>query len=219
MVLVYAHRSPPPTTRPKGAAADEIWFNIPVTNSGHHDYQDDGVAGQVTRENIATTTEADDANILGIDPDFAKSWYSIQLSSALSTVTDAVVIDGTTQAGYTDSSIIELDGSMAGTELPTGSLPSNTVSAAVSLALSNPSRSRFDFDVILSCKTHRTRIGQALFRSGNNVRRLDEGSVLRTTGLSVGDALAVDAVSQADRDPRPLFAPSSAIRVRPHLQS
>jgi hypothetical protein len=34
------------------------------------------VAGQVTLGTIAATTEADDANILGIDLDFAKSWYS-----------------------------------------------------------------------------------------------------------------------------------------------
>ena len=36
------------------------------------------------------------------------------LSSGLPSITDAVVIDGTTDADYTDAPIIELDGTSAG---------------------------------------------------------------------------------------------------------
>ncbi len=60
------------------ATPDEIRFNLGPHDTGHVFYADDGVVGQVTTTNIATTTEADDAAIIGIDPDFDRSWWSIQ---------------------------------------------------------------------------------------------------------------------------------------------
>ncbi len=96
------------------AGADEITFAIGADDARHFYYQDDGIAGQVSASNIQTTTEIDDANIGDIDPDFAKSWYSIDLKSGLPGITDTVTIDGTTQSGYDDSPIIEIDGTNAG---------------------------------------------------------------------------------------------------------
>ncbi|MGB6041927.1 MAG: Ig-like domain-containing protein, partial [Pirellulales bacterium] len=93
---------------------DTIEFNIAVNDSGHFYYSDDGVANQVSTGFIANTTAANDGLIVDIDPDFAKSWYSIAPSAALPDITDAIIIDGTTQPGYTDSPIIELNGSGAG---------------------------------------------------------------------------------------------------------
>ncbi|MBD3558879.1 PD40 domain-containing protein, partial [Planktothrix sp. FACHB-1355] len=43
--------------------------------------------------------------------------FTIRPTSALPTITDPVVIDGTTQRGFADKPIIELDGSSAGTNL------------------------------------------------------------------------------------------------------
>ena len=96
------------------AGTDTIQFNIGAADAGHYYYTDDGVAGQVTLGNRAATTAANDGLLVNPDADYAKSWWSIALSSALPDITDAVVIDGSTQTGFTDSPIIELDGSGAG---------------------------------------------------------------------------------------------------------
>ena len=80
---------------------DTISFNIPADDPGHVYYRDDGVAGQVTQANMATTTAADDSTIGDIDPDSAHSWFSIQSQSALPTITDAVTLDGYTQGTST----------------------------------------------------------------------------------------------------------------------
>ncbi len=60
-----------------------ITFNIPANDPNHDYYRNDGVSGQVTLADVATTTATDDASIAGIDPDWPHSWYSIQLTSAL----------------------------------------------------------------------------------------------------------------------------------------
>ena len=89
---------------------DTITFTIPANDPRHVYYLDDGVPGEVSRfdqngnSRLATTTEADDANIpttgsLAIDPDWAHSWYSVQVSSALPAIAGAAVIDGYTQPG------------------------------------------------------------------------------------------------------------------------
>ncbi len=83
-----------------------ITFNIPATDPGHVYYTNDGVAGQVTLANLATTTVADDAalpttGVSAVDPDWQHSWFSIAPTAALPTVTDPVVIDGTTQGSGT----------------------------------------------------------------------------------------------------------------------
>jgi hypothetical protein len=75
-----------------------ITFNIPASDPNHFYYRDDGIAGRVTQANISTTSAANDTSILDIDPDWAHSWFSIELDSKLS-ITDEVVIDGYTQPG------------------------------------------------------------------------------------------------------------------------
>ncbi|MCO6412446.1 MAG: DUF4347 domain-containing protein, partial [Thiogranum sp.] len=97
------------------AGVDTVNFDINVGDANHYYYADDGIAGQVTHDgtHVLTTTASDDATIVGIDPDFAKSWYTISPTSMLS-VTDTLVLDGTTQAGFVDTPIIELNGTIAG---------------------------------------------------------------------------------------------------------
>ena len=98
---------------------DTIVFNIAANDLRHYYYQNDFIAGSVGI--IGITTEANDLNIFDIDPDFAKSWYSIQLTtSILPAITDTLIIDGTSQSGFTDSPIIELDGQLVSASDPNG---------------------------------------------------------------------------------------------------
>ena len=94
---------------------DTVSFSTPTDDPRHLYYLDDGAAGRVSRFDansaslLATTTVADDANLpktgsLAVDPDWMHSFYSIQLSSALPAITDAVVIDGYTQTGSSANS-------------------------------------------------------------------------------------------------------------------
>jgi hypothetical protein len=78
---------------------DTIHFAIPANDPRHFYYHDDGVAGQVTPANTGTTTEANDGNIAGIDPDWPHSWFSIRPDSDLPEIDDTVLIDGYSQAG------------------------------------------------------------------------------------------------------------------------
>ena len=102
---------------------DTIVFDMDVDDSRHFYYQDDGVAGRVSLAKIASTATADDSTISDIDPDFVHSWWSIQPTSALPTITDSVIIDGYSQAGAKVNTSagginavlrIELNGSLAG---------------------------------------------------------------------------------------------------------
>ncbi|MCI0684007.1 MAG: DUF4114 domain-containing protein [Gemmataceae bacterium] len=86
-----------------GGVPDEIHFDIPADDARHFYYQDDNVAGQVTLANRAATTLADDADIAGIDPDWAHGWFSIQPATALPTITQPVVIDGYTKTDATEN--------------------------------------------------------------------------------------------------------------------
>ena len=94
---------------------DTVSFSTPTDDPRHLYYLDDGAAGRVSRFDansaslLATTTVADDANLpktgsLAVDPDWMHSFYSIQLSSSLPEITDAVVIDGYTQTGSSANS-------------------------------------------------------------------------------------------------------------------
>src|SRR5262249_19904141 len=67
-------------------------------------YSSDGVAGQVTLANATATTAASDAAIANRDADWPNSWYSIRATSALPTVSERVIIDGSTQPGTTVNS-------------------------------------------------------------------------------------------------------------------
>lgn len=92
---------------------DRIVFGIPANDPGHVYYRDDGVAGQLSLGGVSGTDVADDAQLSGPDPDWPRSWYTIALASGLPAVTDALVIDGSTQPGYADSPVIELNGTRA----------------------------------------------------------------------------------------------------------
>jgi hypothetical protein len=78
---------------------DTISFSLSADDALHVYYQNDGMAGQVTPANVATTTATDDSLIADIDPDHPHSWWSIQPDSPLPAITDPVIIDGTTQTG------------------------------------------------------------------------------------------------------------------------
>ena len=104
---------------------DEILLNIGAADARHFYYQDDSVAGQVTTANIATTTASNDASILDIDPDYANSWWSLQPTVALPSISDPVIIDGYSQTGASANTVaspgasdavlrVEIDGSVAG---------------------------------------------------------------------------------------------------------
>jgi CSLREA domain-containing protein len=84
------------------ADANTISFQIPANDARHLYYINDNVAGQVTAVLVAATTEADDANITNIDPDWPHSWWSIRPGiGGLPSITNPVTIDGYTQTGAT----------------------------------------------------------------------------------------------------------------------
>jgi CSLREA domain-containing protein len=106
-----------------------INFDIPADDSHnlagprHFYYADDGIQGQVTLANVTVTAASDDTAIVGIDPDWPHSWWSILPTSPLPAVTKQVFIDGYAQAGAVFNSFtastravlrVELDGSSAG---------------------------------------------------------------------------------------------------------
>ena len=91
-------------------------FRIDAADPNHLYYRDNGAAGLGAP---VATTAATDAAILDFDPDYlpgtARSWYSIQVSNALGalpTISASVVLDGSTQPGYSAATgpIIELNG-------------------------------------------------------------------------------------------------------------
>ena len=84
-----------------GGSADRIVFNIPVTDANHLYYANNGVAGTFS---APVATVRPDGHITDFDADYvagtARSWYRITLGTTSLNVTQAVVIDGSTQAGY-----------------------------------------------------------------------------------------------------------------------
>ena len=85
-------------------SAITINFGIPASDSRHFYYADDnggspGTAnGTVTLANVTATTATDDTTIVGIDPDWTHSWWSIVPASALPTITpQTVVVNGYSQ--------------------------------------------------------------------------------------------------------------------------
>jgi len=81
------------------SGTNTIDFNIPATDPRHFFYADDGVAGQVTPDDITSTVATDDSAIAGIDPDWAHSWFSIMPTTTLPDITHTVTIDGYSQSG------------------------------------------------------------------------------------------------------------------------
>jgi trimeric autotransporter adhesin len=84
-----------------GGTPDKIVFNIPVSDANHFYYRDNAVVGSFA---TAVTTTLADTQIADFDADYAsgtaRSWYRISLSGNYLDVTQAVIIDGSTQAGY-----------------------------------------------------------------------------------------------------------------------
>jgi hypothetical protein len=96
---------------------DTIDFNIPFNDPGHFYYKDDGTSGSVSRADIAAvptvvtdgvtpiTSDAQlaDPNLVGagntIDPDWAHSWWSIQIADIPMFLEKPVFIDGYSQPG------------------------------------------------------------------------------------------------------------------------
>ncbi len=105
---------------------ERIEFEIPANDPRHLYYRNDGLAGQVSTTQISVTIATDDSTIADIDPDWPHSWFSIQLESDLPAVTDPVIIDGYTQTGSVQNTLvapagldsiikIEIDGSQSDT--------------------------------------------------------------------------------------------------------
>jgi Ca2+-binding RTX toxin-like protein len=101
---------------------DEITFNIPADDKRHFYYKDDELVDHVTPDRRKATTASEDSKIYDVDPDFPFSWWSILPTSALPIIIDPVIIDGYTQMGAKENSLlrgndvrlkIELDGSNA----------------------------------------------------------------------------------------------------------
>src|SRR5712692_4442108 len=99
-----------------------ITFNLAANDANHLYYQNDGTAGHVSRSSIATTTATDDSLLANPDPDWAHSWWAIKALTPLPTITDAVLLDGYSQAGASANTLavgdnavlkVELDGSGA----------------------------------------------------------------------------------------------------------
>lgn len=87
---------------------DEIHFNIADNDPGHFYYADDSTPGALL--SLSTTTVGD-GMIGDFDPDYPyaqHSWFTIDLNTALPRleITDAVIIDGYTQAGATVNTLI-----------------------------------------------------------------------------------------------------------------
>ena len=96
-----------------------ILFSMHANDPNHFYYANDGIAGHVTQADITPTTAASDSSISNIDPDHPYSWWSIQVSSALPSITNATTIDGYSQPGASANTLgtgdnavlrIEIDG-------------------------------------------------------------------------------------------------------------
>ncbi len=118
---------------------ETITFDIPATDPRHFYYTNAAPAGQVSQSDIATTTAANDSSITNIDPAWPHSWYSIDPSSPLPPLFDIDSIDGYTQPGSVQNTLvpdqqglntvltIEIDGqNVTGDGLTLEPPPSNT---------------------------------------------------------------------------------------------
>jgi CSLREA domain-containing protein len=104
------------------AGVQVIHFNLLLTDTNHVYYRNNGAAGF----SAAVATTLNDAAITDFDADYlagtARSWYRISLSGADLNVTQAVIIDGSTQPGYDAARgpIIELNAAGVSSGDPNG---------------------------------------------------------------------------------------------------
>jgi hypothetical protein len=82
-----------------------ITFSIPPTDPRHFYYKNDGVAGQVSQSDIATTTAASDSAITNVDPDWPHSWFSIEPMTPLPPLRDINSINGYSQPGSSKNTL------------------------------------------------------------------------------------------------------------------
>jgi CSLREA domain-containing protein len=120
-----------------------ITFAIPdddhLNTSGprHFYYKNDGVANHVTNDvgHIGVTLTSDATLPADIDPDWPHSWWSIQTSSALPTVSPQALIsiDAYTQTGAAVNTLTGADNAVLRIELtPGGSVPASTTGLSLS---------------------------------------------------------------------------------------
>ncbi len=128
---------------------DTIGFNIGLTDAGHVYYQDDATGGSLS---TVTSTTLADGSIADFDADYVGgsgqgfSWWQIEPTSLLPTITDSVIIDGATQAGWqAGRPVIELTGSLAGTGANFNGL---TVSSSTGSTIQGLAINQFDWDGI-----------------------------------------------------------------------
>ncbi len=94
-----------------GGSPDKIVFNIGLNDMNHLYYRNNSVAGTFA---TAVATTISDSAISDFDADYvagtARSWYRISISGNYLDVTQALIIDGTTQVGYiTGAPVIEIN--------------------------------------------------------------------------------------------------------------
>ena len=98
------------------AGADTIRFGIPLADANHLYYRNDSIPGSLSL--VAATSRAE-LDIADFDPDYpvglTRSWYRIQPTSALPTITGPVILDAATQPGsLAGGPVVELNGLLAG---------------------------------------------------------------------------------------------------------
>ncbi len=99
------------------AAPATIQFLLPASDPGHFYYQDDQTAGQITLGSRAVTTANDDTTLADIDPDWAHSWWTIAPLTPLPAITNALIIDGYSQAGASANTLAQGDNAVLRVEL------------------------------------------------------------------------------------------------------
>jgi hypothetical protein len=94
-------------------AADEVRFDLPLTDPGRRYYRDDKRSGEITLANVKSAGEKDDAALDDIDLDCRRTWWTIVSRSPLPDITAPLIMDASSVAGGGALPRIELDGSDA----------------------------------------------------------------------------------------------------------
>jgi uncharacterized repeat protein (TIGR01451 family) len=104
------------------AGADTIRFGIPLADAGHFYYKDNGAVGFGTEvvTTLADLSTPSSPVLVDFDADYpaghARSWYRIQPTSALPSITGAIILDATTQplSLVGGGQVVELNAALAG---------------------------------------------------------------------------------------------------------
>ncbi len=95
-------------TTNNGSTPDEIRFDIQNNDAGHVYYRDDGIVNSLS---VIAATTLSDSSITDFDPDYPytpRSWFQIDLDNSLPqlSITDSVVIDGYSQSGASENTLV-----------------------------------------------------------------------------------------------------------------